>query len=38
MRTVGIICEYNPYHAGHAYQLRAARRSTNAEVVIAVMS
>lgn len=38
MRTVGIICEYNPYHAGHAYQLRAARRSVNAEVVIAVMS
>lgn len=38
MRAVGIICEYNPYHAGHAYQLRAARRQTDAEVVVAVMS
>ncbi len=38
MRTVGIVCEYNPYHAGHAYQARAARRDTQAEVVVAVMS
>ena len=38
MRTVGIICEYNPYHAGHAYQLAAARRETGAEVTVAVMS
>lgn len=38
MRAVGIICEYNPYHAGHAYQLRAARQQTGAELVIAVMS
>lgn len=38
MRTVGIICEYNPYHAGHARQLSAARRDAQADVVIAVMS
>lgn len=38
MRTVGIICEYNPYHAGHARQLSAARREAGADVVIAVMS
>lgn len=38
MRAVGIICEYNPYHAGHARQLSAARRDTQAEVVVAVMS
>ena len=38
MKAVGIICEYNPYHAGHARQLSAARRETGADVVIAVMS
>lgn len=38
MRSVGIICEYNPYHAGHARQLSAARRDAGADVVIAVMS
>ena len=38
MRAVGIICEYNPYHAGHARQLSAARREAQADVVIAVMS
>ena len=25
MRTVGIICEYNPFHKGHLRQLRLAR-------------
>ena len=38
MRSVGIICEYNPYHAGHARQLSAARRDAQADIVIAVMS
>ena len=38
MKAVGIICEYNPYHAGHARQLSAARRASGADVVIAVMS
>ncbi|MBE6620579.1 MAG: nucleotidyltransferase family protein [Ruminococcaceae bacterium] len=38
MKPVGIICEYNPYHAGHARQLSAARREAGADVVIAVMS
>lgn len=38
MRTVGIVCEYNPYHAGHAYQIAAARQDTEADVVVAVMS
>ena len=38
MKAVGIICEYNPYHAGHARQLSAARREAGADVVIAVMS
>ncbi len=38
MKAVGIICEYNPYHAGHARQLSTARRDSGADVVIAVMS
>ncbi len=38
MRTVGIICEYNPFHTGHAYQLQAARRDTEASLAVAVMS
>ena len=38
MRAVAIICEYNPFHRGHAYQLQQARRDCDAEVVICVMS
>lgn len=36
MRTVGIICEYNPLHAGHAYLLEQAR--AQGDRVICVMS
>ena len=25
MKTVGIICEYNPFHMGHAKQIRMIR-------------
>ncbi|MBR7181692.1 MAG: nucleotidyltransferase family protein, partial [Clostridia bacterium] len=35
MHTVGIICEYNPLHAGHAYLLERVRE---AETVICLMS
>ena len=24
MRVCAVICEYNPFHLGHAYHLRAA--------------
>ena len=37
MRSVGVICECNPYHAGHAHLLRAAR-AAGADCVVAVMS
>ncbi len=37
-RAVAIICEYNPFHAGHAYQLAAARRDSGADVVLCIMS
>lgn len=35
--AVGIIAEYNPFHAGHAYQIAAIKKICAAEVV-AVMS
>ncbi len=37
MRTVGIICECNPPHGGHAYLLECARRA-GADRILCVMS
>ena len=37
MRAVGIICEYNPFHAGHAHLLERVR-AAGAETVICLMS
>lgn len=38
MKTVGIIAEFNPFHAGHAYLIQKARELTGADYVIVVMS
>ncbi len=38
MKTCGIIAEYNPFHYGHAYQIKQTREKTNADIIIAVMS
>lgn len=38
MRTVGVIAEYNPFHQGHAWQLRQARELAHADAVVVVMS
>ena len=38
MKSCGIIVEYNPFHNGHRYHVEMARKTTGAEVVIAVMS
>ena len=43
MHVVGIIAEYNPFHQGHAYQLRSIRESVRSRfdddaAIIAVMS
>lgn len=38
MRAVAIICEYNPFHRGHAYQIECARRDSGADAVICIMS
>ena len=34
MRTVGIICEYNPFHNGHLRQLRLARELTGEDCAL----
>lgn len=36
--VVGIICEYNPFHNGHAYHIQKTKEITNADYVIAVVS
>ena len=38
MKAVGIIVEYNPFHNGHAYHVQQAKKETNSDIVIAVMS
>ena len=37
MKITSVICEYNPFHLGHAYQLSEMKKRENA-AVIAVMS
>lgn len=37
MKTVGIVCEYNPFHNGHAYQIEILRQS-DFEIVVCAMS
>ena len=38
MKATGLIVEYNPFHNGHKFHASEAKRSTNADVIIAVMS
>ena len=38
MKICAIICEYNPLHNGHAYQLREAKRISGADAVLCIMS
>ena len=38
MKICGIIAEYNPFHAGHAYQIKKARELSGADFVIVAMS
>ncbi|WP_042471647.1 nucleotidyltransferase [Bacillus ndiopicus] len=38
MKAVGVVVEYNPFHNGHAYHAQQAKKLTEADVVIAVMS
>lgn len=36
--ATGIVVEYNPFHNGHLFHLQQAKKRTNANVIIAVMS
>ncbi len=38
MKVCAVICELNPFHNGHEYLFREARRLTGADYLIAVMS
>lgn len=38
MKVLGIIAEYNPFHLGHQYQIDQAKKTTNADYVIVIMS
>ena len=38
MNVVGIIAEYNPFHSGHAYQIRRAKEMAEADYAVVVLS
>lgn len=38
MQAVGLVVEYNPFHNGHLHHVREAKKQTNADVAVAVMS
>ena len=37
-RVVGIIAEYNPFHKGHLYHLKEAKKKANADIAIAIIT
>ena len=37
-KAAAVVCEYNPFHAGHQYQIGQTRKICGADYVIAVMS
>ncbi|MBQ3223037.1 MAG: nucleotidyltransferase [Clostridia bacterium] len=38
MQVCGVICEYNPFHKGHALHLERARALSGADYIVCVMS
>ncbi|MCR5278898.1 MAG: nucleotidyltransferase family protein [Lachnospiraceae bacterium] len=38
MKTAAIICEYNPFHNGHAYQIDYIKKNTDTDRIIAIIS
>lgn len=38
MNITGIITEYNPFHNGHLYHLNSAKKETNCDGVVCIMS
>jgi predicted nucleotidyltransferase len=38
MRILGIIAEYNPFHKGHAWQIKTSKQESGCDAVFALMS
>ena len=38
MNVVGIIAEFNPFHNGHKYLIEQAKKVTNSDYAVAIMS
>ncbi len=38
MKICGIICEYNPFHNGHAYLIGQAKKLSDCDAVVCIMS
>lgn len=38
MKACGIVCEYNPFHTGHAYHIQKAKEESHCDIIICVMS
>ena len=38
MRVCGVICEYNPFHNGHAHHLAQAKTLSQADYLVCAMS
>lgn len=38
MKVAAVICEYNPFHKGHAYHLEETKKQTGCDYVIGIMS
>ena len=38
MKICAIICEYNPFHNGHEYLIKEAKRRSDADAVLCLMS
>ena len=38
MKSIGIICEYNPFHNGHIYQINKIKEKYNDYTIIVVMT
>ena len=38
MKICTIICEYNPFHNGHLYQIQEAKARSNADAILCIMS
>ena len=38
MKICAIICEYNPFHNGHLHHIREAKRLSNADYILCLMS